>query len=144
MRWIVILVIVGAVLFFLMNREDESAKKPASSPSPASQASMTPAPAQPVPQQAGPARQQPPAPDPTLRLKQVAAQVGVELRGYQPQPGGALIMVAWGGDQATLGGDFLDQCSRQGVIRDFNPESKSGVEIENGRRVWIAQYSVKF
>lgn len=131
MRWIIMLVIIVAIVIYLANRQE--APKPAPQPEPT-----------PVAQSAPPA---PPAPqiDRMELYRQAAQAAGVELRGVEPAANGALVSVAWVGDVASLGGDFIEQCVRRGAIRDFDENAvKMGLSQEDGRQVHTAQYTVRY
>lgn len=75
---------------------------------------------------------------------QEAQSMGLQLRDYRPQPNGATITIAWTGDVATVGGDYLQACINAGLMRDFELPGDQAIAMENGQRVWIARYRVKF
>jgi hypothetical protein len=68
----------------------------------------------------------------------------VELIGYEPRPGGAVVTIAWPGARADLGGEFLSQAVGNGVIRDFSLSTAMNARIVNGRRIYTASYQVSF
>lgn len=147
MRWLLALVIVVILVFTFMGPGTTDQKPAAPAPQAESVApAATPDASAPPPaaQAAAPA---PPAVDPNLlysRMQAAARQVGVELRGVQVQPGNVWVAVAWKGGDATLGGEFLDECRKQNLIRDFNVNNpKMGMEMDpNGVPLNTAQYQV--
>ena len=145
MRWLFILVITAAIiLYFAM--QNQPASRPAATAPPAASA---PAPEQAEAPPALPAPAPAPAATPNVaaavipRLQAAARQAGVTLRDFRMQPGGALVFVSWSGGNAALGGDFLEACMKQGIIRDFDLNNKKeGMGIQNGVQVFTAQYLV--
>ena len=131
MRWLIVLAIVVGLIYFLW--PEQPAKIILNSVT-------APPPASALPTVA-------PTPDANLidRLNQAAREVGVQLRGVEPQPGGwGLLSIAWTGSNAALGGDYLDRCRREGLIRDFDVEGRYGQATENNQRVFLAQFKVQF
>jgi len=66
-----------------------------------------------------------PAPTPAQlslepRIRAVAAQTGVTIGSLQASGKAYQVQVDWIGDVASIGGDFVEQLIRQGVIRDFD------------------------
>jgi len=140
-RWIIILIVLGVVVYFLMNRGGQETAPPAAdkaAPVTASAPAVQPA----APPQSAPAAA--PAEDKQARMAELARSMDMELRAYEAQDSGAVITVAWGGDNAARGGDFLEQCAHQGIIRDFDPAGRYSEAMENGRRIFLARVTVRF
>jgi hypothetical protein len=145
MRWLIILaIVIGLVYLYWPEQAPKKKPVPESAPPPAPQA-VQPAAAGPPPAPPAPAPPARPNPDLLARLNQAAREVGVQVRGVEPQPNGwRLLSIAWTGDNAALGGDFLERCQRDGIIRDFDVQGHYGQTTENDRRVFLAQFKVRF
>jgi hypothetical protein len=78
-------------------------------------------------------------------LNALAARTGVRLLAFQPgAPGQAVIAIEWSGDNAALGGDFIEAALREKIIRDFDPTPSLGQRMQQGRRFFTARYQLKF
>jgi hypothetical protein len=75
---------------------------------------------------------------------QQAKAMNVELREYKPEAQGAVITIAWKGDIATIGGDYLQACITAGLMRDFELPGDQAISMEKGQRIWLARYRVIF
>jgi hypothetical protein len=148
MRWLLVLMIAAIVIFLFMRKEAASPPKPVTAGSPAPATLPTVPPLQP-----GTLLQQHPAPPPVAppaqsnlpgQLAAVAERTGVRLVAFQPNTGGAMVVVEWSSDIATQGADFIEAALREGLIRDFDVTPRLSERMDEGRRVFIAQYQVKF
>lgn len=144
MRWILLIAITAALLYYFMNMAAPPPKPVATAP----QSASVPAPEN-AAAPATPAQAPAPAATPNVaasvipRLQAAARQTGVTLRDFRMQPGGAWVYISWPGGNATLGGDFLEACMNQGIIRDFDMNNKKeGMGVENGVQMFTAQYLV--
>lgn len=115
MRFLLILVIIAVVVISFLNRES-------SSPPP-----------EPLPE-----------PDRRAQFEEAATEAGVQLVAYEQQDRSAKVTVRWIGDVASLGGDFIQQCLTDQIIRDFDLPAKQNTGYQDGRRFWMAEYNVHF
>lgn len=144
LRLLAILVILIVIIGLVINMSEE--RKPQRSAPPMSVPVQTPA--------ATPAAQPASAPvgqanDKFNQIYALAQQQRVQVQ-LQPSANGAVAQVSWGGDVATLGGDFLQALMTQGIVRDFSPAQgpdgqSQGIQHDaSGQRVWFAYYDLRF
>ena len=158
-KLLVIIALIVGILIFLTSQEDQRQRQPP--PQKEEIASETqkrraPPPPPPLPGAQQQTRRIAPAPpslptaagsDPIVaRLGESAQKAGVELIDVQNAPPGALVTVRWSSDRMDLGGVFIDQALRDGVIRDFDipTRDQQSIHYVDGRRVQTASFNVRF
>lgn len=142
MKLLILLIITFIVVMAFWN-SGERPKPAAPAATPAAEApAAEPTPLAAVPR---PAAQPNPNANVLARMQTVARQTGVRITGFQPQQGGAMVAVAWPWGNAALGGDFLENCLKEGVIRDIDLNNKKeGAAMENGQQIFTAMYKVLY
>lgn len=143
MKWFLIIVILAVIALVLSQYLDEPprpVKPPQTAAAPTPEPTTTPQ--APPPR---PAAQANPNANVLARMQTVARQTGVRITSFQPQQGGAVVAIAWPGGNAALGGDFLENCMKEGIIRDIDlNKKKEGMAMENGQQIFTAMYTVLF
>lgn len=92
-------------------------------------------------------QQRPPAQSTQMKrgaFERMAQAHRVRIVNYQESGNTATISLEWGGDNATLGADFLDGALRGGLARDFDDLHKGQALNRQQQRVWQATYRLKW
>lgn len=138
------IVLVIAALFVYANYCEKPARPPETS-QPAPGAPSSPAAAQqPAGQNVAGAKPTPNIAALLPRIEAVAKQVGVNVQGTKQVGRDLRVQVEWMGDVPSIGGDFVDQLYKQGIIRDFDDETGRPWVDEQGRQHFTQAYVLKF
>lgn len=87
--------------------------------------------------------QAPRAADIRSTLDAAAAMKGVVIKSFSQTGKEARVRVEWGGDVATLGGDFMEVLFRDKNIRDVENAGQNVYYDRQKRRVWSQEFLLK-
>lgn len=75
------------------------------------------------------------------KMEAVAQQTGVKLLGAEWDGEALQVSLAWAWGNAARGGDFIEECHRQGLIRDLDlKHTGAGIIVVDGVEMFSAQY----
>ena len=144
--FLVVLIVIGGLLLFNLDKFGSRSKAPPTSVSPtvrhsgqqgqvSPQAGVIPTTPIPTPLTIPSAQQ---------RLQAVADQMGITVLVTQQSGNEVHAKVEWAGDVATIGGDYIEQLYREGVIFDFDANTTGQRWYDNqGRSRWVQNFVLK-
>lgn len=147
---IIFILIIAAIIAFLKLGGPYLVTPPAPAPAPTPVAQPAPPVEQPMAVSQQPARPTFPPPRvpvaaPTgirVKLDAIARGTRVSIIAYREQGRKVNVTVQWVGDSTGPGGDFLDECVRQGILRDFKDQGFKEFHDRQGRRTYQAAYEL--
>jgi hypothetical protein len=144
--FVVVLIVIGVLLLFNLDKFSSRSKAPPTGVSPAvisngRQGQVLPpnrsTPTPPLPTAS-------PTPSAQQRLQAVADQMGITVLVTQQAGNEVHAKVEWAGDVATIGGDYIEQLYREGVIFDFDANTTGQRWYDNqGRSRWVQNFVLK-